>query len=111
MSTPDARIASADASPVALPTSERLLRAVTSAARDADAPTGELRDALRAHVGELKACGYPPERVLIAVKMVTAQAGVRRRGPLADVGQPFADPDTALADRVVTWCVEEYFRE
>jgi hypothetical protein len=90
-------------------TSERGIVAAVRAARDARAATPELRDVVCDHVRELKRRGYPPERVLIAVKGLLREAGVTKTGPLADRGSALLGPETELVERVVAWCIEEYF--
>ena len=92
-----------------LATRERLILAAVRAARAARAATPELRDAVCDHVRELKDRGYPPERVLIDVKGLLAEAGVRKTGPLADGGSATLGPETKIIERVVAWCIEEYF--
>jgi hypothetical protein len=93
----------------ALATNERLILVGVRAAREAYAATSELREAVCAHVRELKERGYPPERVLIDVKGLLAEAGIRKTGPLADRGSATLGPETEIVDRVVEWCIEEYF--
>jgi hypothetical protein len=93
----------------ALAPSKRQTVAAVRAAREARAATPELRDAVCDHVRELKRRGYPPERVLIAVKALLAEAGVRKTGPLADRGSETLGPETEIVERVVAWCIEEYF--
>jgi hypothetical protein len=61
-------------------------------------------------VRELRQKDYPPERVLVSIKELLTDAGIRRTGPLADRGSSTADPETDIVDCVVTWCIEEYFR-
>lgn len=93
----------------ALATSEWLVLAGVRAAREAYAATRELREAVCAHVRDLKERGYPPERVLIEVKGLLAEAGIRKTGPLADRGSAALGPETEIVERVVEWCIEEYF--
>ena len=90
-------------------TGEWLSLVAVRAAREARAATPELRDAVRDHVRELKESGYPPERVLIVVKALLADAGVRKTGPVADGGSATLGPETEIVERVVVWCIEEYF--
>ena len=92
-----------------LTTSERLVLAVMRAARLARAPTPELREAACAYVRELKRRGYAPERVLVAVKTLVTDAGLKRTGVWADRGSLPIHPDTEVMDHVVAWCIEEYF--
>jgi len=92
-----------------LSTNDWLVLAAVRAAREARAATSELREAVCAHVHELKERGHPPERVLIAVKALLAEAGIRKTGPLADHGSATLGPETEIVERVVAWCIEEYF--
>jgi len=109
MPTPDRPMPSSVSYAPALAPSQRQTVAAVRAARKARAATPELRDAVCDHVRELKRRGYPPERVLIAVKGLLAEAGVRKTGPLADPGSATLGPDTEIVERVVAWCIEEYF--
>jgi hypothetical protein len=93
----------------ALAPSKRQTVAAVRAAREARAATPELRDAVCDHVRELKRRGYPPERVLIAVKALLAEAGVTKAGPLANRSSATLGPETEIVERVVAWCIEEYF--
>jgi hypothetical protein len=93
----------------ALAPSKRRTVAAVRAAREARAATPELRDAVCDYVRDLKRRGYPPERVLIAVKALLAEAGVRKTGPLADGGSATLGPETEIVERVVAWCIDEYF--
>jgi hypothetical protein len=61
----------------------------------------ELEAAVGAYVRALRAGGAPPEAAVIAVKHVMEAAGVPRR-PTPDA--------LAFAARVVTWCIEAYYR-
>jgi hypothetical protein len=81
---------------------EELILAIVRAARVGQAATPELRAAVQNYVRGLKASGYPPEQVLVAVKALIAEAGVKR-GVSAD------SPGAVLIDRVVAWCIEAYF--
>jgi hypothetical protein len=94
---------------LSLTTSERLMLSVVRAAREARAATPELREAVRAYVRELKDRGHPPERVLVAVKALVAEAGFTRTGPWADRSSTSIHPETEVLDRLVAWCIEEYF--
>ena len=91
-----------------LAASERLILTVVRAARAARAPTPELREAVREYVHELKTWGYPPERVLVAVKTLVAEGGIRRTA-WADRDEAAVHPENEIIDQVVTWCIEEYF--
>ena len=61
----------------------------------------ELRSSLCDYVQTLKEAGLPAEAVVIAVKGLAARAGLPHSGVRAD---------TLLVERVVRWCIEEYYR-
>jgi len=76
-----------------------------------DAPERQaLRAAVGAYVGDAKERGDPPERVIVAVKRMAHDAGLR---PSARVGltTPTATrnaKDQLLMD-LVGWCIERYY--
>jgi hypothetical protein len=109
MLMPEPLMQSSAVSAPSLATSEWLTLAVVRAAREAHAATSELREAVCAHVRELKARGYPPERMLVVVKALLAEAGIRKTGPLADRGSATLGPETQICECVVAWSIEEYF--
>ncbi len=82
---------------------EELILAIVRAARVGPTATPELRDAIHKYVRRLKASGYRPEEVIVAVKALVVEAGVeKRRGSTGS-------PDAELTDRVVAWSIEAYF--
>jgi hypothetical protein len=82
---------------------EELILAITRAARVGLRATPELRKAIHGYVRGLKASGYRPEEVLVAVKALIIEAGVEKRS--ASPGSPAAE----LTDRVVGWSIDAYF--
>jgi hypothetical protein len=84
------------------PPPARLTRAIDAAALGDFRPTKELRGAVCAYVDALKAQGFAPERVLVAVK------GVARGLPLDNVHAPLHARDE-LAAELVQWCIARYF--
>ncbi len=93
-----------------LTTSERLIFAVVRAARTAGAASPELREAVCDYVRELKSRDEPPERVLVAVKTLVAEAGVSRKA-YGDFDRAVIHPEHEVLDHLITWCIEEYFHE
>jgi hypothetical protein len=70
------------------------------------------RAALRRHVfdyvEELKGLGWPPERVIVAVKGIAREAGIRQSSSILRNDLAISDADRLLLD-VVGWCIEKYF--
>jgi hypothetical protein len=60
-------------------------------------------------VDELKAAGWPPERVIVAVKRIADEAGVRPSKNVLSRGADITDDD-ALIVQMVKWCIERYYR-
>jgi hypothetical protein len=69
-----------------------------------------LRSVVSPIVRELKAAGWPPERVVVAMKQITAGACVHRSAAQAAAAEVLAPRDRLLA-RVVTQSIECYFDE
>lgn len=72
------------------------------------------RDSIRtqvcALVDELRSLGFPPERVIIAVKALGEEAGLRPARMVSWRGGPLTVQDELLTE-MVGWCIEQYFRE
>ena len=67
-----------------------------------------LRQQVCAMVDELKSGGWPPERVIVAVKQVADDAGLHpSRGVLSTLS-PLTDRDAMLVN-MVRWCIEQYY--
>jgi hypothetical protein len=67
-----------------------------------------LRAKVEAFVDAAKAEGWPIERVIVALKEVAAEAGVRSSTDVLRVNSRLMTRDTLLLD-AVRWCVEHYF--
>jgi len=65
----------------------------------------ELRDAVREQVAHLRDQGEPPERVLVEIKRELQESQTRTGAPRGD-----EQALRALADQVVRWCIEAYYR-
>ena len=69
----------------------------------------EVRELVWAFVDEGKAAGWPPERIIVAIKQIAREAGLM---PTALVIQRNVAPtlvDKFLVD-MVGWCIHRYFR-
>lgn len=85
---------------------ERLRQAVTAAAAGAGS-RDEVQDAARALVSELRGRHEPPEQMLIQMKTLLADAGLRGGYPTAD-DDGSRDPD-ALYREIITWSIRAYY--
>lgn len=86
--------------------SDRLRVAVTSAALR-DAKSMELlRKAVGDFTSELRDSGLPPERVLVALKGVVNNRALPVILPTDTDWNGYL-----LREKIVTWCIEEYFTE
>ena len=61
-------------------------------------PLGPLHEKVCDVVDELKAAGMKPEAVILRIKGIASES-------------PVGTLSTALVDKMVTWCLEEYFKE
>jgi hypothetical protein len=67
-----------------------------------------LREQVCAVVDDLKALGWPPERVLIGVKEIAADAGIRPSPMFSRASHPLANGDMVLA-RIIRWTIDRYY--
>ena len=69
-------------------------------------------DTLRAEVCEvvyhLKAAGWPPERVIVAVKRIADDAGLRPSPGVLAAYRPLSEGDAILV-QIVQWVIDDYF--
>jgi hypothetical protein len=90
---------------------ERMRRAV-DAAVNGKGSRGELEDAARTLVAELRRKEEPPERVLLRIKEFLAQAGLRpnhaNRNDGDGDGHGEARPETIYRD-VIAWAIKAYY--
>lgn len=70
----------------------------------------ELHQLVRAVVDDLKALDWPPERVIVSVKQIAAESGLRPSPQFSRASQSLANDDALLA-RIVRWTIEEYYRD
>jgi hypothetical protein len=70
---------------------------------------GRLHSEVCAVVDELKAAGWPPERVIVAVKRIADEAGIRPTKAVLVRTAELANDDAMLV-QMVSWCIERYYR-
>ena len=68
----------------------------------------DLRAEVCAVVDDLHSLDWPPERVIIAVKQMTADAGLRPSRSIMSRTLELEGTDELLA-RIVRWCIEQYY--
>ena len=68
----------------------------------------EIYHLVSAYVAELKALGFPPERVIIAVKRAANEAGLYSTVRVTGISHDLNDADKLLVD-MVRWCIERYY--
>src|SRR6185503_18350435 len=84
----------------------RMRRAVAAAARGQTCPQ-ELESAARALVEELRAANEPPEQMLLRIKEILAEAGLRPTYA-SDSAHPVGR-DEALYRDVIMWSIRHYY--
>jgi hypothetical protein len=67
-----------------------------------------LRGAVCTYVDELKALGWLPERVIVAVKQLAREAGLKSSAWKVLTSTPNTASDNLLVE-VVGWCIERYY--
>jgi len=68
-----------------------------------------VREQVFSYVDELKSLGWPPERIILAVKQVATEGGIRISPRVASVSFPSNTTEQLMVD-MVKWCIERYFR-
>ena len=70
----------------------------------------DLRKDVCAVVDDLRSLEWPPERVIIAIKQIARETGLRPSRAFTTVSEPLESGDELLA-RVVRWCIEQYYQD
>jgi len=68
-----------------------------------------LREKVRAAVADLKAAGWSPERVVIAMKQVARDAGLNPSRNLMTFEARTPTGRDAVIVNVIGWCIERYY--
>ena len=68
-----------------------------------------LQEKVCAVVDELKAAGWPPERVIVAIKRIAEDGGLRPTKMVLSKSAPLIDGDALIVD-MVQWSIERYYR-
>jgi hypothetical protein len=88
---------------------ERLRRAVT-AATTGSGTREEVQEAARTLVAELRGRAGAPEQMLIEMKALLADAGLRAGYPAADENRSHEN-DAALYRDIITWSIRCYYED
>ena len=67
-----------------------------------------LQQQVCAVVEDFKAAGWQPERVIIAVKQIAADAGLKASPRVLSAATPLTERDAVIGD-LVRWCIEHYY--
>jgi len=73
-----------------------------------DAHRPELRQRVCAVVDEFKLAGWPPERVIVAVKQIANDAGLSSTRHVLAATSVLSEQEAAIV-HIVRWCVERYY--
>ena len=84
------------------------MRRAVSAAVSGKGAAGELQDAARALVSELRARNEPPEQVLLAIKAFLTEAGLRPSYAASGDGNGHGLQNTIYRD-VIAWTIKAYY--
>ena len=68
----------------------------------------ELRQLVCDVVDEFKSSGWPPERIIVAVKRIAADAGVFPSRDILSSTSALKNQDAALVN-MVRWCIDRYY--
>jgi hypothetical protein len=68
-----------------------------------------LKERVCAVVDDLKVAGWPPERVIVAVKQVATDAGLSPSRGVLNGATALNERDGFIVE-MVRWCIERYYR-
>ncbi len=83
-------------------------RAIEVASRDGGSRT-ELKDAARELVAELKHASRPPEQVLLAIKQLLADAGLRPSYSVPTEPGTQTGREASIYRDVIAWSIRHYY--
>ena len=86
----------------------RLRRAIQMASRDGTSPA-ELKDAARELVAELKNASEPPEQMLLQIKQLLADAGLRPNYTVPSEPNTQTGRDAGIYRDVIAWSIRHYY--
>ena len=87
---------------------ERMRLAIGAATMGTVTPI-ELESAARELVVQLRAANEPPEQVLLRIKRILAQAGLRP-GHAPDDPTVAVDRHSSVYRNIIAWCIQHYFQ-
>jgi hypothetical protein len=94
-------------SPKVLALRDTLARALATS--DLDWQEKTMHDQVCEVVEELKAAGWPPERTIVAIKQIAAEAGLLESRSVLSLTVRELDARDALTVKLVRWCIECYY--
>jgi hypothetical protein len=97
--------------PAASALRDRLVTVTTTRLPIADAETdAELRERVCAAVDDFKAAGWPPERVVIAMKQIARDAGLTPSRNLTTLSRVLITGRDAVIAKVVRRSIDRYYQ-
>jgi hypothetical protein len=67
-----------------------------------------LRERVLAYVDATKRLGWPPERIIVEVKQIVADAGLGSSWRRTPTGRPLTGVDSLRVD-MVNWCIHHFY--
>ena len=87
---------------------ERMRRAIQLASRDGTNPA-ELKEAARELVAELKNASEPPEQMLLQIKQLLADAGLRPNYTVPSEPGTQTGREASIYRDVIAWSIRHYY--
>jgi hypothetical protein len=73
-----------------------------------DSATREIQHHVWAYVDDRKSAGWPPERVIVAVKQIAREAGLRPSTLVVEANATITTTDELLVE-MIGWCIHRYY--
>ena len=86
------------------------MRTALAAVAGGSGSLDELRIAARALVADLRGRSEPPEQVLVQIKRILAEAGLRP-ALHSEAGEALANSKTAIYRDVIAWSIRSYYED
>jgi len=109
MNTPQSTPALAPAPDPELAALATRLRDAVAAVGSGDGARQQVERAAREFTNALRGDRFPPERMLLRIKELLAEAGLRPTYAAATSSENLGDWEANLYRDVITWCIRDYY--